>query len=220
MVTLTRSSAFMASQTLAAQGVAIQRSQLSEVIAALLGYGTYAALLADSRPGGHPIEAAELYVLSGPLGQARAKAVSNGSPKVDAIIQTCVEAIRTAAAPRRVFVGVEAFVQEHLVPEITASDEVADAIAGSNASYPDELELDQPPTASGHLWATSKEWTIVLSGELTGESDLEGGRMYNGNTIAVSASVTYTKSGRAGLVKIDEEIGAAADEDSWRDEEM
>lgn len=220
MATFVSAAAYAASKTLAAQGVAIPRSHLSEVIAALLGYGTLAALQAEGTPGHHPLDAAELFVLNEEAGRRRAADLCSPQQDPEAILSACVDGLRSAAAPRPVVLGVEGLVADHLGPEITESDELADVMAESNASYPDALEVGEGPTVSGDLWSSPTNWTISLTGKLGGEYDPEGDRMFNGDTIMVSAWVKYAKSGRAGLVKIDEAIVAGADQDGWRDEEL
>ena len=47
MSNLVRSAAYAASQALSAQGLTVKRSHLSEIIAALLGYRTHAALAVE-----------------------------------------------------------------------------------------------------------------------------------------------------------------------------
>ena len=75
MSTHVRSAAYAASQALAAQGLAVKRSHLSEIIAALLGYRTHAALAVEEADVSldYHLDDAEVLVLNQPMGEARAE---------------------------------------------------------------------------------------------------------------------------------------------------
>src|SRR3546814_14244072 len=90
-------------------------------------------------------------------------------------------------------------------------------MAESNASFVDEPELsiECPPTED--LWTAVNEWKIQSDGEMIGEYDPNGDRMFNGDTLKCSGWLVYQKAGRAGLVFQEGGAGASAD-DSWRDQ--
>jgi hypothetical protein len=46
-------------------------------------------------------------------------------------------------------------------------------MAESNASYPDEPEMDVECPATADLWAAADEWMIEADGNITGEYDPE-----------------------------------------------
>src|SRR3546814_3201428 len=96
MATFVSPAAYAASQTLAAQGLPVKRSHLSEVIAALLGYHSYAALTveeADATKVLH-LDDAEIIVLNQALGLERANGLGlQGPPTVAA----CVAALKATA---------------------------------------------------------------------------------------------------------------------------
>lgn len=223
MATFVSPAAYAASQTLAAQGLPVKRSQLSEVIAALLGYRSYAALTveeADATKVLH-LDDAEIIVLNQALGLERASGLSlQGPPTVAA----CVAALKAAASndDTQVFDGLAEFYDLHarqaLIEAIAFDDAVASVMGGSNAIYPDDPEIDDecPPTAD--LWSAVDEWRIEAAGKMMGEYDPEGDRMFNGDTLHCRGWLDYLKAGRAGLVFSDSGAGAESD-DSWRDDE-
>ncbi|SFT71357.1 hypothetical protein [Paraburkholderia aspalathi] len=225
MTTLVSRAAYAASQGLAQRGLTVKRSHLCEVIAALLGYGTHAALTVDEVDPAldYHLDDAEILVLHRPMGEGRASALAMGTSAATttAVVTACVEALVASAAPTPVFVGIAEFYDAHarqaLAEAIVEADDVADTMAGSNATFPDEPELPDecPPTTD--LWTAVDEWTIEADGEMTGEYDPEGDRMFNGDTLDCRGWLTYRKAGRAGLVLLDSGGGAAAD-DTWRDD--
>lgn len=209
--------AYAASQDLKKQGLSIPRSHASEIIAALLGYGSLAALHIENANTtlDYHLDDAELLVLNLPACQQRAAALNH----TEAVVVSCVEAIVTQALVP-VFKGVDDFYFEHayeaLVRVIAEGEGVASAMADSNASYPDDPELEEWET-SGDLWASPTDWTIGASGTWTGGYDPEGDRMFNGDTLHFRGKLAYVKAGRAGLIRMDQEDGASPADD-WRDE--
>jgi len=215
MKSIISSAAYAASQTLASRSLAVKRSHLSEVIAALLGYRTFAALLieeADPQLTYH-LDDAEILVLNEPLAITRCQEL-----KIPAdVVNECLNAFGVQVRIP-LFNGVADFFGNHLHDDIAQamydSDEANGAMAESNAFYQDSPDLEEPET-SGELWMAMSEWWISVVGTLTGEYDPDGDRMFNGNEIAVSGKMTFAKAGRAGLIHVDTECGGGVD-DSWR----
>lgn len=58
--------------------------------------------------------------------------------------------------------------REALAQAISGSDDVAGAIAESNASFPYEHEMEDACSATSDLWAARDEWIIEAAGHLTG----------------------------------------------------
>ncbi len=218
-----RSAAYAAYHNLATQGLTVGRSHLTEIIAALLGYRTYAALAveeADPRVEYHLGEA-EIVVLNLPMGTTRVAELGLGvAPSV--ITAACVEALKAGAGLASVFVGVAEFYDSHareaLAEAIYSADDVAGAMAESNATFPDEPEMDIECPSTPDLWAAVEEWTIEGNGTMTGEYDPDGDRMFNGDKLNCRGWLTYRKAGRAGLVLV-EGGGMAGADDSWRDQD-
>lgn len=214
------SAAYAASQSLAKQGLRISRSHLSEVVAALLGYMTLAALQVEEvdQTLHYHLDDAERLVLNVPLGVARASSLG----LTGAAVVACVDALKAVAAVP-VHDGVsdfyDGYARELLEQAIADSESTAMAMADSNASFPDYPDLEEGPTASGDLWAAPTEWSIEASGTMSGEYDPDGDRMYNGHELDVWGKLLFAKAGRAGLIYLESEEGASAD-DTWRGDEF
>jgi len=222
MATFVSSAAYAASQNLTAQGLPVKRSHLSEVIAALLGYRSYAALTVEETDATKVLhlDDAEIIVLNQALGLERACGLGlQGPPTVAA----CVAALKATASndDTQVFDGLAEFYDLHarqeLVEAIAFDDTVAGVMAGSNAIYPDDPEIDDecPPTAG--LWSAVDEWRIEATGKMMGEYDPEGDRIFNGDRLHCLGWLDYLKAGRAGLV-LSESGASAESDDSWRDD--
>jgi hypothetical protein len=217
-----RSAVYTVSQALAAQGLTVQRTHLTEVVAALLGYRTHAALTvdeADTKREYH-LDDAELYVLNVPLGTGRA--VELGLQNGPVVVQACTTALKASAGQVGVYESLADFYDSHareaLAQAIYDSDDVAGAMAESNASFPNEPEMEIACPATSDLWAARDEWTIEAAGDLTGEYDPEDDRMFNGDTLNCRGWLTYRKAGRAGLVFV-ASGGTGGADDSWRDQD-
>lgn len=217
-----RSAAYAAAQALTARSQIVKRSHLSEIVAALLGYRTYAALVvedADPKLDYH-LEDAEIIVLNLPLGVERVAelGLDAGAPSV--VISACVAALKASVDGVSVYDGVPDFYDSHareaLAEAIYNSDEVAGAMGESNASYPDEPEMDPECLPTADLWTATDEWVIQADGDMTGEYDPDGDRMFNGNTLNCRGWLSYRKAGRAGLVFV-EAGGSGGADDNWRD---
>jgi len=218
--------AFAASRTLTAQGLKVKRSHLSEIIAALLGYHTYAALAveeADSSLDYH-LEDAEILVLNVPMGTMRAEDLgfSDGQASAPIVTQACVDALKAEANSTNVYVSIEEFYDEYarqaLAEAIYTDDDVASAMAECNAYFPDEPDMPIACPPVEDLWSAVKEWSIQADGGVTGEYDPDGDRLFNGDQLQCWGRLVYDKAGRAGLVFVYSEAAGGLD-DSWRDED-
>ena len=214
--------AYAASKALAVRGISVKRSHLSEIAAALLGYRTYAALTQDEHDlsQDYHLEDAEILVHNLSLAEDRIQQLGTLSVNSSStVIAVCIDSLKASADGVSVYGGVNDFYDSHgrqaLADAIYNDDDVADAMAESNASYPDEPYMadECPPTLD--LWAATDEWVIEADGELTGEYDPDGDRMYNGHVMNCRGRLVYKKAGRAGLVFADCSGTAGAD-DSWR----
>jgi|SRR5690242_830783 len=203
--------AHAASATLAGQGHACKRSHLAEIVAALLGYQTYAALLveeADTSLEYHG-EDAEFYIIDYNRGATRAE--SFGLPL--AVTEACYQAFEREVQ-KPVFRHVDDFWDRRGRDE--AESAIMDGVvtADSNASFADSPELESWQE-DGKVWNSRESWSIEGEGVWIGDYDLEDDRAFNGDRMDVWAKLNYAKAGRAGLIYLDSEEGGAAD-DSWR----
>jgi hypothetical protein len=215
-----RTAAYAASQALAVQGLTAKRSHLTELVAALLGYRTHAALTADEADTTreYHLDDAEIYVLNVPLGTERV--IELGLQDGARVVAACVASLKAVGGQVGVYESLADFYDSHareaLADAISGSDDVAGAMAESNASFLDRPNMEVACPATSNLWAARDEWTIEAAGDLTGEYDPEGDRMFNGDTLNCRGWLTYGKAGRAGLV-FAESGGTGGADDSWRD---
>lgn len=212
MQTIIGSAAFTAQKSLAEQGHPCKRSHLTETIAALLGYSTYAALVteeADTSLDYHG-EDAEFFVLNMKL--AAERTASLGLPAEAA--EACCDAL-TVEVAQPVFRDVPEFWDSHVRDDLVLAIGNGVDTAESNASYSDDPDLDEW-SESGDLWSSRDTWWIEGSGTWSGNYDPDGDRLFNGDTYDVSGKIEFTKAGRAGLIFLDCEVGGGAD-DSWRE---
>lgn len=218
MTNYTRAAAYAASQVLTTQGLSIKRSHLSEIIAALLGYSTHAALSSEEANSAldHHLADAEILVINLPMGEARANQLGLAS----AVTTVCVQALKSCASPADVYVGLADFYDSHarqaLAEAVYGDDDVASVMAESNAAFFGEPEMDMecPPTID--LWTAVDEWQIEARGVMTGEYDPERDRMFTGDTLKCCGHLVFRKAGRAGLILVECNGMAEIDED-WRD---
>lgn len=226
MTTIVRAAAYAASKALAFLRPAVSRSHLSEIVAALLGYKTLGALTseeADSSLAYH-LDDAEMLVLDHASGSLRALELRLGIPpeSIPSVVTVCVDAVRTSAAPTRVFAGVDDFYdsygREALAETIFSSDEVSGAMGECNASFPSEPRMPIETPSTTNLWAAKTEWLIEANGDMEGEYDPEGDRMFNGNAMNCRGKLLFAKAGRAGLIATDSEAFGGIDT-SWRDQD-
>lgn len=207
---------FKARKLLALQGQTAQHQPILEVLAALLGYKSFAALRVEEDLSGQDyyLDDAEILVLNEPEGLARAQSL--GLPG-NLVVPSCIDALK-ALCPASVFVGVQDFyelhAQEALASAIYDSDDVAGVMADTGASYEDDPEMDGEWKAED-LWRSQQSWSIEDGGVLSG--DPVGERIFAGDMLLCHGTLIYAKAGRAGLVLI-ETAGGASMDDSWRDQ--
>ena len=224
MTELVRSAAFAASQALSILTPKPQRSHLSEVCAALLGYSTLAALQVEEADATLELclDDADILVLDAKRGRERAVSLLPGytDQAMSQVVSACADGIKGAADPTPVFVGIDdfwdTFAREAMSDAISSSDDVSDGMADSNASFSDAAELPLEAPAADDLWAARGEWSLTATGTLTG--DVDEHRPYTGHVMHCQAKLTFSKAGRAGLVSLESEAFGGIDE-SWREQD-
>lgn len=217
-----KNAAYAAAQSLSKQGLVVQRSHLSEVLAALLGYKSLAACQteeSDSSLEYHLVDA-ERLVLNQAMGSARALELGLPGPVCiscsDAILQSATIPVHSDLT-----LFFDDYAREVLEEAIINGENTANEMAGSNASFPYGPDLEPTPGSASapveELWSATAEWNFEANGTMEGEYDPDGDRMYNGHELSVRGTLTFAKAGRAGLILIDQDEGAGLD-DGWRDE--
>jgi hypothetical protein len=204
------------------QNTSLKRSQLHEVIAALLGYASHAAMVVESKSDDQDYEFsdAEFIVLNVPYGKERAHKLS----MPENVFNLCIAELK-AGLVIPVFQSLDdcydGHLRELLANFIYDEAEQSGEMADSNATYPEYPYMDDKIVTSGELWSSVDEWSIEDTGTLTGEYDPEGDRMFNGNTLNVKGRLTFAKAGRAGLVHLSDEAEVfISTDDSWRDYDL
>jgi hypothetical protein len=199
MATFIRAAAHAASQVLSQQSLTCKRSHLTEIIAALLGYQTYAALTvedAKSDPGLRLIQAENL-ILNLPLGALRAQSLQLPLAAVEA----CVAGLKRSidAKNQGVHVSVSEFwidsvlntVSNHLYKDAR----VQSLMEGANWDHHIVETLFERQHESGSVWSSLNEWTIDAWGELQAEDEDH----ICLDAFGVIASLEFQKAGRAGV---------------------
>lgn len=221
MINLIRNACYKTAQGLKQRGLTAKRTHLHEIISAMLGYSSYAALIkeeSDTQLDYHFADA-EFIVLNKLKAKERAEKL--GVPAV--AISICIEEWKTDSLVP-VFESLSDFCDEHLREafEVFIYDQLGESgvMAESNASFENYPDMDEDFKFSGDLWTSPEEWSIEDSGTLVGEYDPDGHRVFNGDTLIVSGRLTYSKAGRAGLIFLPESSDVSASEDdTWRDHE-
>ena len=217
--------AFSLSQLFAQQHVLISRSHILEVIAALFGYRTYAAFtLEENDPASEYChEDAEYIVLNREVAWKRVIQLDYSLvEKADFIVDSCIDVLKKNITRSKVFVGVEDFyvslASSMLAEAIYDADDTSNAMAGCNAIFPDEPQMEDEYLQSGNLWVARAEWTIEADGVMEGEYDIDGDRTYNGHILNGHGLLRFQKAGRAGLIYIDSEGSAGLSDEGSMDE--
>ena len=208
--------AFRARNALRSSGVNLSQGNALELVAALLGYGTYAALKLDPAVDANEmfVEADHVVFQSNALSKRMQKlgldqnyALAVGKAVVDA----CRLAVEEDYNPCRFHACMEDFkdfVFEDVQTRAFDDSDVSSAYAETNA-YIDEFYTDD--YGYGPLIDTQEEWTLVASGSHTGEVDTE--RPYSGHAGSFTATYTFRKVGRCGLIETDLDFALGFDLD-------
>ncbi|MYN26972.1 hypothetical protein [Duganella levis] len=219
MTTLISAAAHAAFISLTNNGQSIKRSRIAEVLAGMLGYHSYAALVLEERDESraYHLDDAEMLVLN--LDTAQKRALAIGVSHITELIQACVVAL-TSTAPVPVYKDLPDFYDDYarevMVDAITNSDDVSAAMSETNASFDSEAELPYKIPPTENLWEARVTWSIDADGDMAGDHDFDGDRMFTGDTLNCRAKLTFDKAGRAGLILNDCE-GYAGVNESWRD---
>lgn len=199
----------------------LKRSHIHEVIAALLGYASHAAMVEDDKnpQREYSLADAEYIILNVPQGMERAQKFNVSDEGFGVFISELKSGL-----PMKVSESVDDFYDDHIreILEEAIYQDAAESgeMAESNADFPDYPDMDYDLVTSGNLWTSVDEWSIADTGTLSGEYDPEGDRMYNGHLLNVQGKLTFAKAGRAGLILLDDITECSTSRDySWLDDE-
>lgn len=208
MANLACSAARAASKSLAEQGITVQHGHLLELMSALLGYGTYASLVAEEADTSLPLHLgdAELYVVSIDRFFARFFELMPEPVRghVRPVYKACVSAFEAAVTPRPVR-GISGrmafdFSDGEALAAIRRDPATRKRIRDSKASY-EELKHLELWRLQGDPWKATNTWAICAHAILSGWYSEKRRRDYgaDGEWVEVIAEFRYRKAGRAGL---------------------
>jgi hypothetical protein len=214
--------AFQARNLLRASGMQIPHAHVMELVASSIGYGTYAALKLDSSVDMEDLFPEAEHVVQQvnavkqrlrDLGQSGQMA----NPVSLAIRDAFAQVVQGQEEPCRFHASMEDFqdfIFQDVQNEAFGDSNVADAYAETNA-YIDEFYTDGYEFES--LAKSEEEWTLEASGTHTGE--LDDDRPYSGHAGNFTATYTFRKDGRCGLVLMDLEFRVDFDRSYDRDDD-
>jgi hypothetical protein len=206
MTDIVKKAAFAVKKTLASKGVQIRHGAALEVIAALLGYRTYAALVTEENDAGlrFHLRDAEFIILD--LHGADARLAELGLAELciqDDFIQSLVDC-RNA-----VFQSVHEFYVDYAreaLHEIILTDErVISVMENTTASSPYWVDLDDRWKVSGAVWSAADGWRFEAFGTMDGRhhgtfSDPEDADEFEDTgEVHCDGWLQFAKAGRAGL---------------------
>lgn len=208
--------AFEARKSLSASGYDIPYNKSLELLAALWGYGTYAALKTSPSENVDALfPHAEHVVFQREKLQARLHElqlmVVPEAEVAQAVLSACRSKWEGDGTATRFHLSMDDF-KDHIAEDVqdraVSDDYVLSAYAGTNASA-DEFLVEDYEYES--LVDAEGDWIFVGMGAHTGEIDPD--RMYSGHAGNFTATYTFEKVGRVGLIEIEFDIGLDFDRD-------
>ena len=200
MTDFVKAAAFAAKTSLAAKGIKVQHGIALEVVAAFLGYKTYAAFVVEERREDlkHHLADAEVIVLDYQGGVSR---LAELEVLQAFIVQDFIDAI--ASCRDGVFSDLPDFLDgyvQHELRDVILSDEGVIAAAGSE---PFSVELEEGRSFSEPLWGASDTWEVSGFGTVHGmddRADPDDDDLEAADAIRCFGWVKFSKAGRAGLM--------------------
>ena len=201
MTDFVKTAAFAAKKSLALKGIKVQHGVALEIVAAFLGYRTYAALVADlsSQSLKYHLADAEVIVLDLEGGGTRLVQLELLQAF---IIQDFIDAIvdsRDSVYPCLPDFF-DSYAQCELDDVILSNEDVFEAVERATGSEPFSVEVDERWSFSDPLWTSVDTWEISCIGTVDGlaeraspDNDSEAGE------VRCSGWIEFAKAGRAGL---------------------
>lgn len=213
--------AYQARSALRSLGMPVVHVSALELVAASIGYGTYAALKLDASLDVEDLfPEAEHVVMQADAVKWRLKDLGLDEQMAStvslAIRDAFAQNVQAKENPCHFYTSMDDFrdfIFQDVQEQAAGDSHVADAYAETNA-YIDEFytnDFEFEPLAK-----TDEEWTLLASGSHTGELDED--RPYSGHAGNFTAIYTFKKDGRCGLVLLDLEFGVDFDRSYDRDD--
>lgn len=206
MTDIVKNAAYAVKKTLASKGIEIRHGVILEVIAALLGYKTYAALVTEEKDGSvhFHLRDAELIILDQQGAETRLKELGLSELFIlDEFIWTLV------ASRSAVFRNLHEFYADYAretLQDIVLSDEGVNALMKTTtATSPYWVELDERWSISGPLWSSVDGWRFEVFGTMDGRhigtfTDPEDADQFDDTgEIHCDCWLAFAKAGRSGL---------------------
>ncbi|ATE70787.1 hypothetical protein [Lysobacter capsici] len=201
--------AFQVRASLGTYGLKLTHANVLELLAASLGYGTYAALKLDKSIRADEIFTVEDHVVLQSellLKRLQKLGVDQGHGQLvgEAIWNSFNLAVKEEGRACRFHSTMDDFkdfIFEDVEQRAMSDGDVSDAYAGTNA-FMDEFYTDGYEYEP--LLDADNEWVLVASGSHTGDVDPD--RPYSGHAGSFIATYTFQKCGRAGLIEDDLEF--------------
>lgn len=206
MTDIVKQAAFAVKKTLASKGVQIRHGVALEVIAALLGYRTYAAFVTEESDNNLRLHLRDAEFIILDLHGADARLAELGLSELfilDDFIESLVDC-RNA-----VFQSVHDFYADYAreaLQEIILSDErVIAVMENTTASSPYWVDLEDRWKVSGAVWSSVDGWKIGVFGTMDGRhlgafpDPEDADEFEDTGEIHCDGWLEFAKAGRAGL---------------------
>lgn len=178
----------------------VKNSHLLEFLAALLGYGSYAAYKTETSALTSNLDKAQYLILQPDFAIARCKNLFDAQTASDIAINTLLTAIEADRAGLKVYKDEMSFLDylsDYAQDEINQSDEIGRVMTETNVFY-GGVEIDDTDIPFA-LLNRNASWQVNIGGLINGEQNLD--RMYNGRVTRVNVLFSFDKLGRVGLSK-------------------
>lgn len=206
MTDIVKKAAFAVKKTLASKGIQIRHGIALEIIAALLGYRTYAALVTEESDESlrYHLGDAEFVVLDQHGADARLQELGLSEFFVlDDFIQSLVDC--RGAVFQSLHEFYDDYAREAIREIILSSESVIAVMENTTATSPYWVELDDRWTVSGEVWSSVDRWRFEVFGTMDGEHlgtfpDPEDAEQLEGTgEIHCDGWLEFVKAGRSGL---------------------
>ena len=202
MTDFVKTAAFAAKKSLALKGIKVQHGIALEIVAAFLGYRTYAALVVEegNESKKYHLADAEVIVLDYDGGITR---LTELEVMQAFIVQDFIDAL--VECRDGVFPGLSDFLDDYITRElqdaILSHETVIEAVEHATGSEPFSVELDEHWSFSEQLWTADEIWEVSCSGSVQGLAEWGCADPDNDEVEEVGCSgwVALAKAGRAGL---------------------
>jgi hypothetical protein len=185
---------FQVHQALTAQNVKVVAGHVQQILCALLGYNSLAAMQAARHVEQPGVAGADFIICDQPLAASRAKSL--GLP--EAIAAAIYASLKQVADDQAtVFASEAEFVDEEVHHELTMGLELTNVLSGpmamTNAYGPGWVDVEFVDEPAG-LDDGDGAWSIEMSGTLSLHRDPD--KVFWGSKIAFEGEIEYPRAGR------------------------